>query len=106
VPIVHSNLGLWPHSDCFVRQSWKTSREPMLGVLLDRMIILPLCWFIMVVYNCSTVDYSRRKSLQQYGGVHSIKRLQVRLVLITTVFAVMWTLQSIPLYLDRRTFAL
>lgn len=106
VPVVHSNLGLWPHSDCFIRRSWKTSHEPMLGVLLDRMVILPLCWLVVVVLNCSTVHFLRKESLQQYGGVHSIMRLQMRLVLITTVFALVWILQSIPLYLDRRTFAL
>jgi hypothetical protein len=106
LPIVHKNLGLWPHSDCFIQQSWKTPHEPMLGILLNRMIILPLCWLVVVALNCSTVYYLRRESLQQYGGVHSIKRLQVRLVLITTVFALVWTLQSVPLYLDRRTFAL
>lgn len=106
VPVINGNLGLWPNSDCFVRQSWKTPHEPMLGVLLNRMVVLPVCWLVVVILNCSTVRYLRREPLQYYGAVHSIKRLQVRLVLITTVFALMWTLQSVPLYLDQRTFAL
>lgn len=106
VPIAQDELGYWPHSDCFVRRSWKARHEPTLGILLNRMIVLPLCWLLVVVLNCSTVYYLRKEFSQQYSPVHSIKRLQVQLVFITTVFAVMWTVQSIPLYLDQRTFAL
>jgi hypothetical protein len=78
----------------------------MLGVLLDRMVILPLCWLGVVILNCSTIRYLRRDPLHFHGAGRSIKRLQVRLVLIITIFALLWTLQSIALYFGTRTFAL
>jgi hypothetical protein len=64
VPVSEQNLGLWPHSDCFVRRSWVSSRRPSNAILVDRMLLLPASWLFIVVQNATTIyrlrkDYSR-----------------------------------------------
>lgn len=130
IPIRNHNLGLWPHrygydaeskhrnlnpshtdtppplpSDCFVRKSWWGPHQPTTGVMLDRMILLPLSWLAILVFNVWSIIHLRGET-GRFLTLTSIKRLQLRLVLITVTFIVIWVLMSIPLYANTRTFAL
>lgn len=78
VSIYNRNLGLWPHSDCFVRQSWY-GRKPATNLLLDRMILMPLCWFAILVFNGWTIIHLRGEARRILRST-SVKRLQMRLV--------------------------
>lgn len=93
------------HSDCFVRKSWWGPHTLATGVMLDRMILMPLCWLAILVFNAWTVVYLRGET-GRFMALTSVKRLQLRLVLITAAFIVIWGLMSIPLYANNRTFAL
>lgn len=104
-PIYNKNLGLWPHSDCFVRNSWWGPHTPATGVLIDRMILMPLSWLVILVFN-TWIIVRLRSETGRFMVISSVKRLQLRLVLITVAFIVVWVMMSIPLYSNTRTFAL
>ncbi len=104
-PALNHNLGLWPHSDCFVRNSWSGSHFPAIGVMIDRFVLLPLSWLAIFAFNTWTVVHLRRQT-QRLLALPSVKRLQLRLVSITAAFTVIWAMMSIPLYLNTRTFPL
>jgi hypothetical protein len=105
LPIYHKNFGLWPHSDCFVRESWWGPHKPATGVMIDRMILLPLSWLAILVFNTWTVIHLRGE-MQRFLVLTSVRRLQMRLVVITAAFVLIWALMSIPIYLNKRNFAL
>ena len=105
-PIVHGNLGLWDHNRCFVRRAWQgPGHTPLLGILLNRMVLLPLCGTTIIVLNGWTVHHLRKEAIR-YHALESVKRLQTRLLIMTTTFVIMWTMQSIPIYIDKNSYAL
>ena len=105
-PIVNKNLGLYDHTGCYVRHTWsEVSHQYMLGVMLNRMVILPSCWLLILVLNIWTVQHLRMES-RRYCALSSVRNLQVRLLVLTTIFPVVWFLQYLPLYMRKRTLAL
>lgn len=105
VPILNHNLGLWSESECFVRRAWSGPNTPAPGLLIDRMVLLPGFWLAILVFNFSTVRRLRAET-QRFYAVSSVKRLQLRLVLITFAFVLIWIPYSIPFYLKKRSFEL
>ena len=88
-----------------MRESWWGPGKPATGVLLDRMILMPMSWVVILFFNTWTIIHLRGET-GHIMTLTSIKRLQLRLVLLTAAFIVIWVLISIPLYADKRTFAL
>lgn len=69
------------------------------------MIFMPFSWVVIFVFNMWTIIHLRRET-GHFMALTSVKRLQLRLLLITATFLVLWVLMSIPLYANNRTFAL
>lgn len=102
VPIFEKTLGLTPHSHCFLTTFWQKDGHPTAAYMLDRWILLPICWFAVVGFNCSTI-YVLKKEARHLPL--SARRLQLRLLLVTISFCVLWGLMAVPSYLHIRTFA-
>lgn len=77
--IYNKNMGLWPHSDCFVRESWWGPGRPATSIMLDRMILMPLCWLAILIFNGWTIIHLRGETRRILRSL-SVKRLQMRLV--------------------------
>lgn len=105
VPIYNRNLGLWSYADCFVRRSGFDPRRPAPGIIADRWVVLPLSWLAVLVLNGWTIYRLRRETRRLYE-LSSVKRLQLRLMLITVAFSVLWLAYLLSSYIKRRTFAL
>lgn len=78
-PMIEQNLGVRPYASCYVLRSWRNRHMPMISVLIDKMITLPLACVTIATLNANTVIYMTRKA-REFGYVHdpAIDRLKVR----------------------------
>jgi hypothetical protein len=102
VPVFERTLGLTPHSHCFLTTFWKKDGHPTAGYMLDRWVLLPICWFAVAGFNCATIYVLKKEA--RFLPL-SAQRLQLRLLLVTISFCVLWGLMAVPSYLYVRTFA-
>ena len=102
VPVFEQTLGLSPHSHCFLTTLWKKDGHPTAAYMLNRWIVLPICWFAVVGFNCATIYVLKKEA--RFLPL-SAQRLQLRLLLVTISFCVLWGLMAVPSYLFVRTFA-
>lgn len=101
VPAFEKSVGLTPHSHCFLHTFWK-AESPTLAFIIDRWIVLPICWFFVAIFNIWTVHVLRKEA--RHLPV-SAQRLQTRLLLVTFAFCLLWGMMVVPVYLHMRTFA-
>lgn len=102
VPILERTIDLTPHSHCFLTTFWKKDGHPTAAFMLDRWVVLPICWFAVAGFNLSTIYVLKREA--QHLPV-SVYRLELRLLLVTISFCVLWGLMAVPPYLFVGTFA-
>lgn len=69
------------------------------------MVLMPISWVVILIFNMWTIIHLRGET-GHFMTLTSVKWLQLRLLLITAAFIVIWVLMSIPLYTNKRTFAL
>jgi len=86
VPVFEQTLGLTPHSHCFLTTLWNKNGHPTAAYMLNRWIVLPICWFAVVGFNCATI-YVLKKEARFL--LLSAQRLQLRLLLVTISFCVL-----------------
>lgn len=100
IPAFEGTVGLTRHSHCFLTTFWKKDGDAALAFLLDRWLLLPICWVLVAYFNISTIFILRK---DERPLPMSSRRLQLRLWLVTFSFCVLWGLMVVPSYV--RTFA-
>lgn len=99
VPVAQRSIGLTPHANCFLSSLYLRHHKPSLSFVLDRWIVLPICWLVVLLFNSWSIYVLRTETRYL-----SAKRLQTRLLLVTISFSVLWGLMMAPLYMEVPSF--
>lgn len=79
VPIIENDLGLRRFSSCYLARTHRNGGSmPTFSILIDKIILLPLCCLLIAFFNIYTVVYMARKARQFGHHDPAVDRLKVR----------------------------